>query len=122
MTQLTDDCCRQELYYIAPSASNNALGQLHQLKKPTPTSPAARLPVCAFTDPILYLSFKTIKSEMTTNSLGNYVYNLRSCCDQVCALSCCIAVVRHLPNKRLHHLRSYAISVIAIVALALASH
>ena len=107
VTHPTDFCTRQELYFISPDTINNDQGQL---KKPTPTSTAARLPACAFADSILYLPFQTIVSKMTTNSLGNYVYTLPSCCGEVCASSCCIAVVQHIRNKRLHHPRSCAVS------------
>ena len=52
------------------------LGQLHQMTKATPTSPAARLPLCSIIESVQYLPFRSIKTDLSTATLGDVCFTI----------------------------------------------
>jgi len=69
-------CSQQELYFMTPC--NKDLGHLHRMTKATPTSPAACLPLCSMIDGVPHLPFKSIKTDLSTATLGDVCFTIPS--------------------------------------------
>ncbi len=67
-------CTRQGLYFVTPC--NEDLGRLHRMTKATPASPAAHLPLCSIIESVPYLAFKSIKTDLSTATLGDVCFTI----------------------------------------------
>lgn len=84
LMHLTDVCCRQGLFFDASLENVTDLGHLYLVATPTPSSPAAPLPILAFSIAITHVALRTLGSDLAAAMLGEVTVMIPAINVQVC--------------------------------------